>query len=120
MGYRQAYEEFWKRWQDFSGRSSRAAYWKVFLINLVIGVVLNLLEVRSSALGLVYLLYTLAAIVPGLALDIRRLHDTNRSGWWLFIGLIPILGWIVLIYFFACPSVAGEGKYGPPPAQTMF
>ncbi len=119
MGYRQAYEEFWKRWSDFRGRSSRAAYWKFVLINIIIGLLLDLLVSRSASFRVISFLYSLAVLVPVLALDFRRLHDTNRSGWWILIALVPILGWIVLIYFFACPSVEGDGKYGPP-AQASY
>jgi uncharacterized membrane protein YhaH (DUF805 family) len=61
------------------------------------------------------LLYTLAVLLPGLGVGIRRLHDTNRSGWWLFISLIPLVGFIILIVWFATDSQQDANQYGPNP-----
>jgi uncharacterized membrane protein YhaH (DUF805 family) len=66
-------------------------------------------------LGLLGTLYSLAVLIPGIAVSVRRLHDINRSGWWLLIGLIPIIGAIILLIFTAKDSQPGENQYGPNP-----
>ena len=60
-------------------------------------------------------IYYLAVLIPSLAVGVRRLHDTDRSGWWLLLSLIPVIGWIVLIIFFVLDSTPGENQYGPNP-----
>ena|SRR6266498_3581511 len=60
-------------------------------------------------------LYSLAVVVPGLAVTIRRLHDTNHSGWWVLINLVPLVGWIWLLIFLVTDSDPGENRYGPNP-----
>ena len=62
-----------------------------------------------------YLLYALAVIVPSLAIAVRRLHDTGKSGWLLLVGLIPFVGWIILIVFYVQPSENAANQWGPPP-----
>ncbi len=64
-------------------------------------------------------LYGLAALIPGIAVGVRRLHDTERTGWWMLIGLIPVIGTIILIVFFAQDSKPGANKYGPNPKEGM-
>ena len=66
-------------------------------------------------MGLLTTLYSLAILIPSIAVVVRRLHDTGRSGWWLLIGLIPVLGSIVLIVFFVLDSEPGENAYGANP-----
>ncbi len=97
--------EFWdnyvgvlKKYAMFDGRAKRAEFWMYVLVSLIIGYVINLLSHSLSSL------YSLAVFVPSIAVGARRLHDTDRSGWWQLIGLIPVLGTIVLIIFFAQPS----------------
>ncbi len=69
--------------------------------------------------GLLGGLYALAVIIPSLAVGVRRLHDTNRSGWWLLIGLIPCIGFIVLIVFLVQDGQAGDNQYGPNPKVVL-
>jgi len=71
----------------------------------------------TRAIVLLADLYALAAIVPGIALTIRRLHDTNRSGWWILVGLVPVLGTLLLIWFLAQPTSAATDRYGFLPAD---
>lgn len=110
-----------KKYAVFSGRSQRAEYWYFFLFNLIISIVLaivdGLIGNSSSATGIGLLggIYSLALIIPIIAVTIRRLHDTNHSGWWLFIGLIPIVGVIWLFVLTVTDSNPGENKYGPNP-----
>ena len=97
-------------------RARRTEYWMFVLFNFIIsaglGIVDTVVDPKARLLGG---LYGLAVLVPGIAVGIRRLHDTNRSGWWLLIGLVPIIGAIVLIYFFVQDSQPGDNAYGPNP-----
>lgn len=111
-----------KKYAVFSGRSQRTEYWLFALFNWIAGFILGLadglLGLHSDVgLGLLGGLYTLALLIPGLAVSVRRLHDTGRSGWWLLIALVPIIGAIVLIVFMATDSSPGENKYGPNPKE---
>ena len=74
-------------------------------------------SIMESRLGASFLvgIYALATLVPSLAVGVRRLHDTNRSGWWVLIGFIPVIGSIILIFFLAADSQPGDNQYGPNP-----
>ena len=112
----EAFTRYWKRYATFSGRASRSEYWWMALISLAVAigttsidVVTNgsFAEARTTATGVGDLLsyaWGLAAIVPTVALGVRRLHDTNRSGNWIFLGLVPFIGVIVLLIFYLAPS----------------
>ncbi len=108
------YFEVLKKYAVFQGRAHRTEYWMFFLFNLIIAVVLGIFAGAANVAWLNFL-YSIAVILPGLAVGARRLHDTNRSGWWLLLGLIPILGFIVLIFFFIQDSHPGANQYGPNP-----
>jgi uncharacterized membrane protein YhaH (DUF805 family) len=99
----------------FTGRSGRAEFWWFFLANLIVAVVLSLLGQASTFFYIIYVLYGLALIIPGIAVSVRRLHDINRSGWWVLIALIPIVGAIVLLVFHATAGDRGSNNYGPLP-----
>jgi len=110
-----------QKYADFTGRAPRAEYWWFFLF-VIIGEVIAM--AIDSILGLgqmvgpygpVLLLFALALIVPSIAVGVRRLHDTDRSGWWLLIGLIPLIGAIVLLVFFVTEGTKGDNRYGPDP-----
>ena len=98
----------------FSGRANRAQFWWFVLANFIISIVLQLLGNAASIFTLVAGLYALAVLLPSLAVAIRRLHDTNRSGWWILIALIPLVGIIILIVFYATAGTAGENSHGAP------
>jgi uncharacterized membrane protein YhaH (DUF805 family) len=95
----------------FNGRADRPEFWYFFLFQVV---VLAVLGIVSRPLEMVA---SLAFLLPGLAVGARRLHDINRSGWWMLIGLIPLIGWLVLIYWGVQPGDAGTNQYGEPPAK---
>jgi uncharacterized membrane protein YhaH (DUF805 family) len=103
-----------KKFAEFSGRARRKEYWMFVLINLIISLVLTGLDVALN-IGLLSGLYSLAILVPSLAVGVRRLHDINKSGWSLLIGLIPLVGFIILILWLAKDSDAGDNTYGPNP-----
>jgi len=103
-----------ERYAQFTGRAGRAEYWWFFLANLIVSVLFNALGRATALFALIGLLYSLALLIPGIAVAIRRLHDTGRSGWWLLISLVPIVGIIVLIVFLATEGDPGANEYGPP------
>jgi len=110
-----------KKYAVFEGRARRREYWFFVLFVVIIAVVLAIADritgTYSAAYGTGLLggLFSLAVLIPSLAVGARRLHDTGRSGWWLLIGLIPFVGAIVLIVFFVIDSQAGTNEYGPNP-----
>jgi len=97
----EAFQRFFQRYALFRGRASRSEFWWWALANLLIGIVFSILIAMASGFRALEGLWGLATIVPELALGARRLHDTNRSGWWQLLALIPIVGWIILIVWFA-------------------
>ncbi|MBW5481463.1 DUF805 domain-containing protein [Streptomyces bambusae] len=99
----------------FSGRARRQEYWLFTLFNIIITAVLGTLDAVLGTSGLLTGLYVLAILVPALAVSVRRLHDTDRSAWWLLIGLIPLVGAIVLIVFAATEGSANPNRWGHNP-----
>lgn len=110
-----------KKYATFSGRSQRAEYWYYFLFYLIIFFCVSVVDgitgtfSESSGMGLLGAIQTLLLLVPSLSVGVRRLHDTGRSGWWLLIGLIPLIGAIVLLVFTVQDSEPGDNAYGPNP-----
>lgn len=115
------YLQVLKKYAVFSGRARRAEYWMYTLFNIIISVALGILDLvlgtynPEAGIGLLGGVYALAVLVPSLAVSIRRLHDTNHSGWWLLIGIIPIIGAIVLIVFMVREGTRGSNQYGHDP-----
>jgi uncharacterized membrane protein YhaH (DUF805 family) len=98
-----------KHYTDFNGRASRREYWFFFLIDLVIAIAAGFIDqlvgiYTASGVGLVLGLYSLFIFLPNLAVTIRRLHDTGRSGWWVLIVFFPLIGWLILKVFMLLPS----------------
>ena len=109
------YLDVLKKYAVFSGRARRKEYWLFLLFNFGISIALAIIEALIGTGGLLGALYALGVFIPSLAVAVRRLHDTNRSGWWLLIGLVPLIGIIVLIVFFVQDSDAGDNTFGPNP-----
>jgi uncharacterized membrane protein YhaH (DUF805 family) len=113
---------YWKlvvleRYAKFDGRSRRAEFWWYFLANVIISVVFNIIDAvigsgMGAGIGILGFIYSLAVLIPGLAVAVRRLHDTDKSGWWLLIALIPLVGLIVLIVFWATDGDPQPNRYG--------
>lgn len=109
-----------KKYAVFSGRATRSEFWFFVLFNLIASLILGVIDGfigkvgAENSVGVLGSIYSLAVLIPSLAVTARRLHDTNRSGWWILIGLIPLIGAIVLIIFAAMDSTT-DNKYGPNP-----
>lgn len=108
-----AYMDMWQRFTDFSGRSSRGAYWRVVAVNLAIGLVFGILSEIAGIFGWIASLYSLAALIPGIALSVRRLHDVGKSGLFLLYALIPLVGWIIVLIPMIKIGDPDENQYGP-------
>ncbi|WP_345435094.1 DUF805 domain-containing protein [Actinoallomurus vinaceus] len=104
-----------RNYAGFDGRARRTEYWMFVLFNVIITVVLDLIGMAVRLVSILGFVYGLAVLIPSLAVGVRRLHDTGRSGWWLLIGIIPIVGTIILIVFMATPGDRGDNAYGPDP-----
>ena len=104
-----------QRYTQFVGRAGRAEFWWFFLATFIISAILSILGRASVVFSVLGFIYSLAVLVPSIAVGIRRLHDTARSGWWILIGLIPLVGFIVLIVFWAGQGNPGANQYGAPP-----
>ena len=97
------YLQLWNRSLDFSGRSTRANYWWAVLAQAIVNFILLVIGAAFHPLLIISFIYEIIAVIPGLALTFRRLHDTNRSGWWLLLSFIPFVS-LILLVFFARPS----------------
>src|SRR6185503_8344371 len=109
-----------KKYSDFSGRARRKEYWMFYLINTLISIVIAIIDTvlglgYQSGVTVLYCLYSLAILVPSIAVTFRRLHDTGRSGWWWLIALVPIIGTIIFLVYMASNSEPGDNRYGPNP-----
>ena len=112
------YFEVLKKYAVFSGRARRKEYWFFTLFNVIIYLVLYLVELLAGVSGILVGLYSLVVAIPSLAVLVRRLHDTNRSGWWFFISFIPLIGSIILLVFLVQDSQPNENRYGRNPKDA--
>jgi uncharacterized membrane protein YhaH (DUF805 family) len=112
------YLEVLKKYAEFNGRARRTEYWMFVLFNLLAYVVLGIVERIIHVQMILTTIYSLAVLVPALAVSVRRLHDTNRSGWWLLVALIPLVGAIVLLVFGVQEGQASQNQYGPNPKAS--
>ncbi len=114
----------WQKYAQFTGRSRRKEYWMFFLFNMIACAVLYaaiLVAFLASQktigifLACLCVLYGLAGVVPGLAVSVRRLHDINKSGWWILISLVPGVGGLILLVLDCIEGDPGDNQYGPNP-----
>jgi uncharacterized membrane protein YhaH (DUF805 family) len=104
-----------ENYANFEGRARRSEYWYYTLMNIIIAIVLFTLSVAAYQLIFLYWLYALAVFIPGLAVTVRRLHDTNKSGWFFLVVFIPLIGGIWLIVLLATEGDSGSNNYGQDP-----
>ena len=118
------YIEVMRKYAVFSGRARRQEYWMFVLSNVIIVVFLGIIDGMADSdsegsRSTLTTLYVLATLIPFLAVGVRRLHDTGRSGWWMLIGVIPIIGAIVLLIFIIQDSQLMDNQYGPNPKREI-
>ncbi len=108
-----------QRYAKFDGRAGRAEFWWFVLANFLIYIVLAILMNVASIFFVLYIVYAIGTIIPSIGVAIRRLHDTNKSGWFLLIGLIPFVGVIILIVFYATEGTSGPNDHGAAAEPAM-
>lgn len=108
-----------KNYCNFSGRARRQEYWMFVLFNAIFTLVLNIID---ALIGIQILtsIYSLFILIPNLSIQFRRLHDIDKSAWWLFISLVPIAGAIILLIFSVMPGTIGANRYGDDPKATYI
>ncbi|MGK6310021.1 DUF805 domain-containing protein [Variovorax sp. DT-64] len=111
MNFQEAVKTCFSKYVDFNGRASRSEYWWFVLAYVIVAIVAGFIH------EIVYGLVILAFLLPLLAVGARRLHDIGKSGWWLLLGLIPVVG-LVLLYFMVQPTQPESNEYGAPPFAT--
>lgn len=114
MDFQTAVKTCFQKYVDFEGRAQRSEYWWFVLFNWLVSLVISIF-LQSEAISSIY---SLAVLIPSLAVGARRLHDTDRTGWWQLLAFIPILGWIILIIWYATPGKAEDNQYGSNPLGT--
>ncbi len=109
-----AYLNAFRQYADFQGRARRPDYWWFVLANILIWLIADLITMHhpSVGIGILLVLYGLAILVPSIAVAVRRLHDTDRSGWWWLIQLVPLVGTIWFLVLMCLPSTPGTNRFG--------
>jgi uncharacterized membrane protein YhaH (DUF805 family) len=129
MSFVDAIKSVFSKYATFSGRARRSEFWYWVLFNLLVGAVLGVFTSATGgfeidpvsgmpsygATGVISNVVSLALLIPSIAVTVRRLHDTDRSGFWWFIGLVPFVGWIVLLVFCALEGTRGSNRFGADP-----
>lgn len=121
MSFTEAVRSVLTQYATFTGRARRSEFWWFALFYFLVMVVASILDgllglsYGGGYFGVFYTLAWLALLLPNIAVTVRRLHDTGRSGWWWLIWLVPLVGWIILIVFCVEDSKPGANQYGPSP-----
>jgi uncharacterized membrane protein YhaH (DUF805 family) len=117
MTFFEAISSGFRNYVGFSGRASRSEFWYWILFTVLVSIVTSIidLEVLSSSVTPFSSIWSLVTLLPSLAMGVRRLHDTDRSGWWWLLSFIPLIGIIVLIVFWCSEGTRGPNRFGPDP-----
>jgi uncharacterized membrane protein YhaH (DUF805 family) len=117
MTFSEAISSGFRNYVGFSGRAARSEFWYWILFTVLVDIAATIIDfgVLASDLMPFSSIWSLATLLPSLAMGVRRLHDTDRSGWWWLIGLIPLIGLIVLIVFWCSEGTRGPNRFGPDP-----
>lgn len=109
-----------RKYATFSGRAPRKEYWMFTLIYVIIAIIAAVLDIfvfglGPESFGIIGGIVGIAHILPSISVGVRRLHDVNKSGWWYLLILIPLIGFLVLLYWMVKNSDEGDNQYGPNP-----
>jgi len=115
MEFGEAIRSGFRNYATFSGRAPRSEFWWFFLFTFLVNIAGNVVDAATGGAGLINLAVALGLFLPSRAMAVRRLHDTDRSGWWYLIILIPLIGLIVLLVWFVTRGTAGPNRFGPDP-----
>lgn len=123
MSFVDAVKTVLSKYATFSGRARRSEFWFWFLAFMLAAIVASFIDqsmgTKPGQPGIATIVLIVAAFLPNLAVTVRRLHDTGRSGGWIFLGLIPFIGSIVLLVFYASDS-QGDNQYGKSPKAQLY
>lgn len=121
MGFQDAVRSVFGKYVTISGRAPRSEYWWWFLFvvlgQIVFGIFDSILFGRGPNPGILTSLFGLAILLPSICVAGRRLHDRDMSAWWLLLGLVPLIGFLVLLYFYATKGTDGPNRFGPDPLR---
>ena len=112
MGFADAVRTCLSKYVDFQGRAMRSEFWWFALFNIIVQIVTSVVDRGVLNYPVLSTIATLALILPGIAVSVRRLHDTDRSGWWLLISFIPLIGAIVLLVWYCTKGSVGQNRFG--------
>jgi uncharacterized membrane protein YhaH (DUF805 family) len=118
MNLMQAINSGFSNYVNFSGRALRSEYW-FWILFVVAGFIVASIIDAVIRIPIVYPLFALGTLLPGIAVAARRLHDVDRTGWWLLLNFIPLIGWIVLIVWFCSRGTDGPNRFGADPMSAM-
>ena len=117
MDFTTAITTCFHKYVDFTARAIRSEYWYWVLFVVLVQIVANIIDmIIFGNSGIISAILSLALLLPGLAVAVRRLHDTDRSGWWILIALVPLVGAIILIVFMCQRGTVGPNRFGPEAA----
>ncbi len=119
VGFTEAVKSVLSKYADFSGRARRSEYWFWGLATILGYMVALILTAIAKPFTLLAIIFYLGILVPSIAVGARRLHDTGKSGWWLLISVVPLIGGIVLLVFTVTDSAPGSNQYGPNPKGVV-
>ena len=117
----QWYLKVMKNYVGFSGRASRSEYWFYALFYIIFAIIVGMIDGAlgmvdpETGVGTLGVIYVLIHFLPGLAVGFRRLHDTGRSGWWILINIIPLIGMLIFLFFMVIAGDDNDNEYGPSP-----
>jgi uncharacterized membrane protein YhaH (DUF805 family) len=118
MGFTQAISAGFSNYVNFSSRACRSEYWYWILFIIIADVVAAIID-QVLGMQLVTGLFGVATLIPNIAIAIRRLHDLDRTGWWILLGFIPLIGWIILLIWYITKGTDGPNLFGPDPLATL-
>lgn len=114
-----------RRYNDFNGRSRRREYWLYVLFYILLAIGAHFLDSLfgfadvGEVYGPIYTLFVIIMVLPSIAVAVRRLHDIGKSGWWIFVGFVPVIGFIWLLIYFVREGTIGPNQYGPDPKEQL-
>jgi uncharacterized membrane protein YhaH (DUF805 family) len=115
MSFGEAIAAGFGNYVNFQGRASRSEFWYWVLFAIILAIVAAIIDNAIIGLPIIGVVVSLGLLLPGLSVSIRRLHDTDRTGWWILIGLVPIVGAILLLIWYCTKGTTGPNSYGSDP-----
>ncbi len=120
MNFTEAVGSGFRNYVNFSTRAIRSEYWYWTLFVVLVSIVSGVIDwtiVPGAKVGPVGAITSLALLLPGIAVSVRRLHDRDYSGWWVLLAFVPLVGWIILLVWFVMRGTVGDNRFGPDPLQ---